>query len=529
MNKAEKFKHLTCTEAIRKDLRSSSVRAAGFTWAAGTIDFALRFGSTAILARLVLPEHFGLVMMVTAVTAIADQFKDLGLSAATVQRKEVSHEEVTNLFWINVLAGLLIASIVSAASPLVAAYYKEPRLTLVTCVLATNFVWGGLMVQHQALLARVLRFGHTATVRVLSSLISTALGVLLAWKGFGYWALVWKEVVRCAILTPGMWLCFPWIPGLPSRKTKVWDLVGFGAHLSGAYILTSLSGGLDRFLLGRFWGAGPVAMYRQAYQLFVVAFDQVLSPVYLVTGPGLSMLQTEPLRYRRFYQKMLTVVCVTTMPLSLFVAVNSAEITRIVLGRKWLDAAPILMILSFETFINQAVGSAAYVLITRGRSKTYLGLTMLWNVTLIVLMAIGVRWGAKGVAIANVAATYLLIVPRLYYSFKNSPVTVGTFFLTIARPALASIIMGLVLMVLHPKLPPLGAPVVIMLEGLVALVVFFGAWVLMPGGRADLVALQSDLRAALRSKIATKKSAELVPVMAETRQPLIGTETEFLA
>ena len=115
MNHAEKFKGLICTEAIRNDLRSSSVRAAGFTWAAGAADFALRIGSTAILARLVLPEQFGLVMMVMAVTAIADQFRDLGLSTVTVQRKDISHQEVSNLFWINALAGTLIALVVCAA------------------------------------------------------------------------------------------------------------------------------------------------------------------------------------------------------------------------------------------------------------------------------------------------------------------------------------------------------------------------------------------------------------------------------
>src|SRR5215475_7942297 len=250
MNQAEKFKGLICTQAIRNDLRSSSVRAAGFTWAAGAADFALRIGSTAILARLVLPEQFGLVMMVMAVTAIADQFRDLGLSTVTVQRKELSHQEVTNLFWINVLAGTLIALVVCAASPLISAYYREPRLTVITCILASNFFFGGLMVQHQALLARVLKLVHRATVRVLASVISTAVAVLLAWKGFGYWALVWREVVRSVLLAAGMWFCFPWIPGLPCRKTNVRGLLGSGMHLSSANIFASISGGADRFLLG---------------------------------------------------------------------------------------------------------------------------------------------------------------------------------------------------------------------------------------------------------------------------------------
>jgi PST family polysaccharide transporter len=500
MNQADKFKRLVCTEAIRKDLRSSSVRAAGFNCLAGSVDFMLRIGSTAVLARLVLPQQFGLVMMVTAVTAIADQFRDLGLSTATVQRKEITHQEVTNLFWINVLAGAVIALIVCAASPLISAFYHEPRLTLVTCVLATNFLWNGLMVQHQALLTRVLKLGQTAAVRVVSSLISTTLGVWLAWKGFGYWALVWKEVLRCALLPFGMWLCFPWIPGSPFVKTKVWGLVRFGAHLSVANILSAVGAGADRFLLGRFWGAGPVAMYRQAYQLLVLPVEQLIGPVYYVAQPGLSMLQTEPSLYRRFYQKMLTVVCAATMPVSLFVAVYSAEVTRVLLGRKWLEAAPLLLILSLDAFIKQPVVSAAFVLITRGRSRMYLALVSVQSVTLILLMMAGVHWGARGVAMADVAVTYLLMTPTLYYSFKDSPITIGTFFSTIARPAVASILMAILLRLLHEALPPLGAPAFLAIGSLVGAFAFVGFWALFPGGRAELIALIADVRAALRRK-----------------------------
>ena len=515
MNKAERFKRLVCTEVIRKDLRSSSVRAAGVTWAAGVADFVLRVGSTAVLARLVLPEHFGLVMMVMAVTAIADQFRDLGLSTVTVQRKEISHEEITNLFWVNALAGTVIALIVCAFSPLISAYYKDPRLTVITCILASNFVFGGLMVQHQALLARVLKLGHSAAVRVLASLISTLLAVLLAWKGYGYWALVWKEVTRSLLLAVGMWFCFRWIPGLPSRRTDVRGLLGFGAHLSAANILSSVSSGIDRFLLGRFWGASPVAVYRQAFQLLVAPIDQLVSPIYQVTQPGLSMLQTEAARYRRFYQKVLTLVCVATMPLSLFVAVYSAEITRIVLGRKWLGVAPLLMILSFDGFVKQAIGSTAFILVTRGRSKAYLGLTMLHNAALVLLMCVGVRWGVKGIALAEVATTYLLIGPRLYYSLKDSPISLHAFFGTIAPPAIASIVMAIVLAILHQALPPFGAPAFLAIGSVIGPVMFVGVWALLPGGKTEMLALFLDIRSALQKRRAPTATGLAVPVPIE--------------
>jgi PST family polysaccharide transporter len=488
MNKDEKFNRLVCTDAIRRDLRSKSVRAAGFTWAAGIADFVLRIGSTAILARLILPQQFGLVMMVTAVTAVADQFRDLGLSTVTVQRKEISHQQVTNLFWINVLAGVSIALTVAAISPLISTYFKEPRLTLITCILATNFVWGGLVVQHEA---------------------------LLAWKGFGYWALVWKEVVRWGLLTVGMWICLPWIPGLPCRSVNVRSLLRFGAHLSGANILVTIMTGADRFLLGRFWGAGAVAVYRQAYQLLVLPMDQLLGPVFQVTQPGLSMLQTEDSKYRHFYQKVLTVVCIATMPVSLFVAATATEIVRVLLGRKWIECASVLMILSLGTFIKEPIRWNAHVLITRGKSRRYLGLTLLQNVTFVVCMLVGVRCGITGVAAADVIATYLLAVPTLYLSLKGSPVTMRMFIAMVARPAAASIAMGVSVRLLHNSLPAIGAPGFLLLASAIGVGGFIGTWMLLPGGKAELAGLVADLRAAFGRKVAAAKPAEPVAVAGE--------------
>jgi O-antigen/teichoic acid export membrane protein len=500
MTKAEKFKQLTCTESVRSNLRSSSVRAATFTGGASFADFALRIGSTAVLARLVIPEHFGLVMMVTAVIAVADQLKELGLSAATVQQKEITHEEVTNLFWINVVAGLFLALVVCLLSPFIANYYREPRLTAITCLLSTNFVFGGLMVQHQALLTRKLRLGHTSMVRLGTSVVSTILAIFLAWKGFGYWALVWREISKSVLLAAGMWFCFRWIPGMPSRNTDVRGMVGFGTNLTLAHIIGSLSAGVDRFMIGRFMGAGAVAIYRQAYQLIVAPTDQLLSPIYQVAQPGLCMLQGDPIRFQRFFKKVLTMVCMIIMPLSLFVAVYSREVTIVLLGPKWMACAPIFQILSFGTFIKQAAGSTAFPLVAQGGSKAYLVLGMLQNVTFVIAVAVGVHWGIRGVAVADVVTTWILLAPRLHYSLKGSPFTMHDFFSTITRPAFASVSMAGILLGLRFGTPNLSPLLALVFGGCAAGVVFFGIWLLLPGSKTELKDLISDLRSALQQK-----------------------------
>lgn len=313
-------------------------------------------------------------------------------------------------------------------------------------------------------------------------------------------------------MTTGMWLCFPWVPGLPSRKTDIRELLAFGTHLAGANIVASIAGAMDRVLLGRFRGPAPVAMYRQAYQLLVTPMDQLLSPVYQVTQPGLSLLQTDPQRFRRFYEKVLTVVGLATMPLSAFVALYSTEITRVLLGRRWIDSAPILTILSLGTFIKQPVGSAAFVLVTRGRSKTYFALASAQNVTLVLLMLIGVHWGSHGVAFADVATTYLLMVPNLYFCLKDSPISVAAFFSTVGRPAVASVAMALGLLLLRQALPNVRMSVSLGLGCVAAPIMLVGFLMLVPGGRNELLALMSDVRSALQRKVAGVRPVEAVAV-----------------
>jgi PST family polysaccharide transporter len=196
----------------------------------------------------------------------------------------------------------------------------------------------------------------------------------------------------------------------------------------------------------------------------------------------------------------------------LFVTVYSAEITLVLLGEAWKDAAPILMIVSFATFIRQAAGSTAFIMLSRGQSSTYLSLTVFHNVISVLCLCVGAPWGGKGLAFAELASTYIVLGPRLYYSLRESPVSVGMFFSVIARPAISSVVMLAVLHLQRLFFPTLSAPVSLAMGSIVALAVFPGVWLLMPGGKTELIALISDLRAAVQRKVNPIDSVERAAV-----------------
>src|SRR5207237_1933354 len=143
-----------------------------------------------ILARLLTPKDFGLFAMVTTVMAFLRVFKDAGLSTATIQREDITHGQVSNLFWINVAMSGAIGLLLAAGSPAIAWFYREPRLVPITLVLSSTFLLSGLAVQHTALLNRQMRFQAIAVVQVGSMLVGIAVGIGMAWHNYSYWSLV---------------------------------------------------------------------------------------------------------------------------------------------------------------------------------------------------------------------------------------------------------------------------------------------------------------------------------------------------
>jgi O-antigen/teichoic acid export membrane protein len=212
MNMHGKYAHLFDTEHLKEQLKDKAVRGGFNVMTAEVISAVLRTVSMLILARMLMPEHFGLIGMVTAITTIAERFKDLGLSTATVQVKKITHEQVSALFWINVGFSTLLMFIIAALAWVIAWFFGDHRLVGITLAISSSFFLGGLTVQHEALLRRQMRFGDLAWIRIVSDGLSTVVGIGLAWQGFEYWSLVWKEVARGAFAAAGTWFICRWWP-----------------------------------------------------------------------------------------------------------------------------------------------------------------------------------------------------------------------------------------------------------------------------------------------------------------------------
>jgi len=463
------------------------------------IGFALRIGATAVLARLLIPEHVGLISMVTALTAIAESFKDFGLSTATIQQKEITHEQVTSLFWVNALVGFVIMAIICGLSIFIARFYNDSRLIWITIALSTSFFWGGITVQHQAILMRKMKFASLIAINLGATLLSIIIAVILAVKGYGYWALVWREVSRNFIFAAGTWLVCPWLPGLPRRSTKIGSMLKIGGDVTAFNLITFFTDNLDYVLIGKLFGAAPLGLYKQGTQLALLPVGFLTEPVNTVAQPALRVLHDDAQRYREYYKKIVKSLSFASMPLMVFLFLFAQEIILMLLGEKWMKAIVFFKIFALAGFIRPSIGTSGFVMITCGKTRRYMYVGILNSLSIIIGIGVGLIWGAEGVALGHVIANYILLIPVAHIAFKDTPITVGLFLSSILPAVICSLAMGIVLTIFsslhffHSNFTVIAASLP------VALVSYLAAWMVMPDGKARLTAMYLDFSSMFRA------------------------------
>jgi len=430
------------TEYLKADLKGRSVRGGAVTMAAQGATFFLGMASTVVLARLLTPQDFGLIAMVTAVTGFVMMFKDMGLSMATVQKAEVNHAQISTLFWINVALSLGVMLVTAALAPIIAWFYGEPRLTWITLALASAFIFSGLTIQHQALLNRNMRFGTLALIGIIGQLAGIVAAIIAAWYGADYWALVIGQLATAIAGAIAVWVACGWRPGLPVRRSGVRKMLAFGGNLTGFNFLNYFARNADNLLIGKFWGSGPLGLYSKAYGLLMLPIRQITAPIAAVAIPALSRLQDDHDKYKRYYYQAISTIAFITMPLVAMLAALSDEIIRIVLGGKWTGAAIIFKILAFAAVFQPVVSTAGWVYVSLGQAKRMMYWGLIDVPVTVLSFIIGLPWGPLGVATSyTVCGIFILMVPCLLFAFRYSPINLVGFFMTIWRPITISLIM----------------------------------------------------------------------------------------
>ena len=460
------------------DLKRKSVVGGVAAVSGQGVRFVVQTATIMALARLLSPEDFGLQGMVVALTAFLGLFRDAGLGSATVQKHEITYEQTSTLFWINVAVGAILAALCAALAPLVVTFYHEPRLYWVVIVSGLAFLFNGLAAQHGALLQRGMHFVTQAKIDVLALAVSSAVGVVMALFGCRYWSLVGMAVTNSLVTMALFWSAVRWIPGPPRRRCGLRSMLHFGGLATCNGFVVFLAWNAEKILLGRFWGADALGLYGRAFQLVTLPVQQLNSAVGNVAFPSLSRIQHDAGRLARSFLKGYSVLISLTVPVTISCALFPDEIVRLVLGAKWMEAAPIFRLLAPVALVFAVANPLSWLVMSTGRAGRALSISVATTPLVIVGIVLGLSHGPKGVALGYSLAMTLLIIPIAAWSKHGTGITWADLWRATKPPFLSGLLAGaaglLVTLTLEGSLPPM----LYLMTGL-AVVSAIYAWVLL--------------------------------------------------
>jgi PST family polysaccharide transporter len=397
----------------------------------GIVSVAMQYGNGAlqiiaaiVLARLLAPEDFGLVAIITVLTSFAPLLIDFGLGDATAQRSKITRSQISSLFWLSSGIGLAVAVVVAICSPLIAAIYREPRLEPIALCTSITFVLWGVSNQHLALLRRTMQFGRIAKIQFLGMLAGVAIAVVLAFCGYGYWALVLRPITTALWVALAAWFVCQWRPGFPVFDNEVRSMVRFGLHVVGFSVTYTVAKAVDRIGLGLFYRPDQVGYYQNATVLYESSIFSVISQLHTVGSAALSKLQSNPVALQQKYETALSAVAFFVMPTAAILSVTAEDVTVLLLGEKWRVAGSLLSIIALRGIFQAVEGSQGWLHLSIGRADRWQNWGVVSLCVQIVAVLGGLHFGAMGVAIAGVVASASIAVPSIVYAGR--PIGVGT-------------------------------------------------------------------------------------------------------
>lgn len=411
--------------------RIGTAAAVGWTTFGAIIVQAVNFVISIALTRLLVPDDFGLIAMVTAVVGFARVLADLGLSSALIQSKAPSEEQYVAVFWVNLVVGVILAVLLAGSGPMLGKFYGDPRVAIVAAVLAPQFFVTALASVHSARLQRRMAFRSLIQLELTSSLVAGTIGIAVAALGGGVWSLIARVHVQTLALAIGVCFVERWRPKGGPRRDALRKLVGFGANLTGARFLNYWIRNLDNVLIGRYFGSADVGLYTRAYSI-------LLQPVMLITGaigrvmfPALSAVQEDKARVRTMYRRAIEVIAFVTFPLMSLLFITADDAVRVLLGDVWSSAVPIIRIFCVCGALQSLGATAGWLFQSQGRTDLQFIWAIVAGIVLIGAMIIGINIGSvEAVALCyTIASGGILLVP----AFEVPGRLIGIGFLDVVR------------------------------------------------------------------------------------------------
>lgn len=395
-------------------LRARVLRGVGWKAASQVILQVSRLAVGIALARLLAPHDYGVAAMVVVFSSLVIVFSDMALGAALVQRKTLTEEDRSTVFWTALGGGLVFTCIGLALAGPIAAFYGEPEVRSLFAVLSLSFVVTSLATTQNALLVREMNFRTLELCLIAATLSGGAVALFVAIRGYGPWAVIAQHFTVAVVTTILLWRVSRWRPSFTYSRESLRSLGGFSLKVLGQRLLYYVHANVDNLLVGRVLGPAALGAYAVAYNVMLVPFSRIAVPITEVLFPAFAELQDDRSRMTSSWVRATRVIAALSAPSLLGMIVLAPEFVAVVLGDRWSAAAPVIRILAFVGLLQSLQALNSNVLLALGRAGTLLRYSVVFFCCHLIAFVIGLHWGIVGVA-AGYAISSALVEPLYFW------------------------------------------------------------------------------------------------------------------
>ena len=371
-----------------------------------------------LIARLLVPEDYGVVAMLNIFLAVSQSFIDSGFGTALVRKIDRTETDFSTVFFFNIAVAVIFYLALFVSAPAIANFYNIPLLESITKVVALNLIIGSLTGVHNAKLSILIDFKSRAKVSIISTLLTGALGLIMAYSGYGVWALVMQSLFSGIVRTIMLWMIVEWHPQLVFSWKSFKELFSFGSKLLVSGLLDTLYNNVYSLVIGKVFSPSTLGVYSRASGLAEFPSSNITAVLQGVTFPVLSSIQNEEDRLVDAYKRLIRISAFIVFPLMIGLAAVADPFIHIVLTDKWAGTIPLLQIICFSMMWYPIHAVNLNILQVKGRSDYFLKLEVIKKVQGVIILLVTLPLGIMAMCIGSVVNSIICLVWNTHYTKK---------------------------------------------------------------------------------------------------------------
>jgi len=378
-----------------EDLKQQTVKSVVWSAVERFGSQGIQFVMSIIIARLLLPEEYGLIAMLAFFMAIAQTFVDSGFGSALIQKKDRTEIDYSTAFYFNFVVAVVVYLILYMAAPYIAVFYKEEKLIDITRVIGLSLIMNSFGLVQRAMLAIALDFKKLAIASTIAVFISGLLGIWMAYNGYGVWALVAQTLLNNLICNILLWLLSRWHPLWAFSTTSFRSLFSFGSKLLASSLLHTVYQNLYTLVIGKVYSKGAVGNFYQANNLATFASNNISAVIVRAIYPIQCNMQDDDEQLKYYFSKYLKLSCYLIFPIAVGLCALAEPLVKVVLNVQWIPAIPYIQILCIAYMWNPVMMMSCSILNVKGRSDYFLKAEVIKKIVAVIILVSTIPFGIK--------------------------------------------------------------------------------------------------------------------------------------